>query len=86
MASQCIYHENQVSRINLSRVPNPFATREPGQPSVRGWGMTTMSYTGPDALLSLLRQVKIQVPIVAVKDPNEWGMYYHNTSRIQRGD
>ncbi|KAL4581878.1 hypothetical protein LXL04_006412 [Taraxacum kok-saghyz] len=33
-----------------------------------------MSYTVPDALLSLLRQVGIQVPLVAVKDPNEWGM------------
>ncbi|KAL4574741.1 hypothetical protein LXL04_021577 [Taraxacum kok-saghyz] len=36
---------------------NPFATREPGQPSVRRRGMTTTSHTGPDASLSLLRRI-----------------------------
>ncbi|KAL4591775.1 hypothetical protein LXL04_004746 [Taraxacum kok-saghyz] len=46
-----------VSRINLTRVPNPFATREPGQPSVRRRGMTTTSHTDPDASLSLLRRI-----------------------------
>ncbi|KAL4587391.1 hypothetical protein LXL04_000260 [Taraxacum kok-saghyz] len=47
----------KVSRINLTRVPNPFATREPGQPCVRRRGMTTTSYTDPDASLSLLRRI-----------------------------
>ncbi|KAL4578299.1 hypothetical protein LXL04_014420 [Taraxacum kok-saghyz] len=51
---------------------NSFATRKPGQPNVQRWGMTTISYTDPDALLSLLRQVEIQVPLVVVKDLNEW--------------
>ena len=35
----------------------PFATREPGQPNVQGWGMTTILYTDPDASLSLLRRI-----------------------------
>ncbi|KAL4564791.1 hypothetical protein LXL04_028862 [Taraxacum kok-saghyz] len=38
-------------RTNLTHVPNPFATREPGQPSVQRWGMTTTSHTDPDASL-----------------------------------
>ncbi|KAL4559442.1 hypothetical protein LXL04_031580 [Taraxacum kok-saghyz] len=46
-----------VSRVNLTRVPNSFATREPGQPSVRRRGMTTTSHTDPDASLSLLRRI-----------------------------
>ncbi|KAL4577773.1 hypothetical protein LXL04_013886 [Taraxacum kok-saghyz] len=46
-----------VSRNNLTRVSNPFATREPGQPSVRRRGMTTTSHTDPDASLSLLRRI-----------------------------
>ncbi|KAL4575569.1 hypothetical protein LXL04_022417 [Taraxacum kok-saghyz] len=55
-------------RANLTHELSPFATREPGQPSVQGWGMTTISYTDPDASLSLLRQVGVQVPLIVVKD------------------
>ncbi|KAL4571577.1 hypothetical protein LXL04_018340 [Taraxacum kok-saghyz] len=59
-----------VSRINLTRVPNPFATREPGQPSVRRRGMTTTSHTDPDASLSLLRRISP----VSLRIFNEWGI------------
>ncbi|KAL4562463.1 hypothetical protein LXL04_034668 [Taraxacum kok-saghyz] len=57
-----------VSRINLTRVLNPFATREPGQPSVRRWGMTTTSHTDPDASLSLLRRISDTSITCAEKD------------------
>ncbi|KAL4573849.1 hypothetical protein LXL04_020669 [Taraxacum kok-saghyz] len=59
-----------VSRINLTRVPNPFATREPGQPSVQMWGMTTTSHTDPDASLSLLRRIgDTSITRVAITTP-----------------
>ncbi|KAL4559199.1 hypothetical protein LXL04_031333 [Taraxacum kok-saghyz] len=35
-------------RTYLTHEPTLFATREPGQPSVQGWGMTTISHTDPD--------------------------------------
>ncbi|KAL4580934.1 hypothetical protein LXL04_017140 [Taraxacum kok-saghyz] len=54
---KAIQNQVLVSRVNLTRVPNPFATREPGQPSARRRGMTTTSYTDPDASLSLLRRI-----------------------------
>ncbi|KAL4565471.1 hypothetical protein LXL04_029567 [Taraxacum kok-saghyz] len=54
------------------------AYRRPIQPRVRrSWLIDGIrrcgALLGPDALLSLLRQVEIQVPLVVVKDPNEWG-------------
>ncbi|KAL4565897.1 hypothetical protein LXL04_030003 [Taraxacum kok-saghyz] len=65
---KAIQEQVSVSRINLTRVPNPFATREPGQPDVQQWGMTTILYIDPDASLSLLRRIGDTSITPVVKD------------------